>query len=87
MWDHTESHHDGVISHNIRQDYTFRLQGVFGDCLLRQLDEAVRINMVELQGKVVGDRSEGVGGRAVMLNRKEEYYQPKIVESVATTEF
>ena len=79
MWDHTESHHDGVVSQNIRQDYTFRMQGVFGDCLSRQLDEAVRMNMVEMHGKVVGDRSEGVGGRVVMLNRKEEFYQPKVV--------
>ena len=75
MWDHTESHHDGVISQNISQDYSFRLQGVFGYCLSRQLDEAVRINMVEMHGQVVGNRSEGVGGRTVMLNRKEEFYQ------------
>ena len=79
MWDHTESQHGGVISNNIREDYTFKLQGVFQDCLSRQLDEAVRISMVESRGKVIGDRSEGTGGTALILNRKEEYYSPKIV--------
>ena len=79
MWDHTESHHGGVISQNIRQEYTFRQQGLFRDPLSRQLDEAVRISMVEGRGKVLGDRAEGVGGAAVVLNRKEEHYQPKVV--------
>ena len=79
MWDHTESQHGGVISNNIREDYTFILQGVFQDCLSRRLDEAVRISMVESRGKVIGDRSEGTGGTALNLNRKEEYYSPKIV--------
>ena len=79
MWDHTVSHHGGVISQNIRQDYTFRQQGLFRDPLSRQLDEAVRIGMVEGHGKVLGDSAEGVGGAAVVLNRKEEHYQPKVV--------
>ena len=79
MREHTESQHGGVISNNIREDYTFKRQGVFQDCLSRQLDEAVRISMVESRGKVIGDRSEGTGGTALILNRKEEYYSPKIV--------
>ena len=36
--------------------------------------------MVENHGKVVGDRGEGVGGTVVMLNRKDEHYQPKMVQ-------
>ena len=79
MWDHAVEHHDGMISQNIRQDYTFRLQGTFRDCLSRQLDEAVRIDMAERYGRVLGDRSEGVGGTSVVLNRKEEHYNPKVV--------
>ena len=79
MWDHTQSHHNAAISQDFRQDFTFRLQGVFRDPLSRQLDEAVRIGMVEGHGKVLGDRSEGVGGSAVVLNRKDEHYQPKVV--------
>ena len=79
MWDHSVSHHGGVISQDSSADYTFRIQGVFRDPLTRQLDEAVRIGMVEGHGKVLGDRSEGVGGLAVVLNRKDEHYQPKVV--------
>ena len=45
----------------------------------RQLDEAVRIDMAERYGRVLGDRSEGVGGTSVVLNRKEEHYNPKVV--------
>ena len=79
MWNHAVEHHDGMISQNIRQDYTFRLQGTFRDCLSRQLDVAVRIDMAERYGRVLGDRSEGVGGTSVVLNRKEEHYNPKVV--------
>ena len=80
MWDHAQNHHGGVLSQDIRNDYTFRLQGVFRDPLSRQLDEAVRIWMVDGHGKVLGDRSEGVGGTSIVLNRKEEHYQPKVVQ-------
>jgi hypothetical protein len=80
MWDHSVNCHAGVISPNPADDYQFRVQGSFRDCLSRQLDEAVRIMMVENHGRVVGDRGEGVGGVIVMLNRKEEFYQPKTVQ-------
>ena len=49
------------------------------DPLSRQLDEAVRIGMVEGHRKVLGDRSEGVGGSTFVLNRKDEHYEPKVV--------
>ena len=76
MWDHTLDAHGGHISDNPREDYRFRLVGVFKDCLSRQLEEAVRIDSVEQSGRRVGDRS----GRKVMsLNRKEEHYQPRLV--------
>ena len=80
MWDHAIEHHEGTISQNIRQDFTFRLQGIFKDCLSRQLDEAVRIGMAERHGRVLGDKCEGVGGTVVVLNRKEEHYTPKVVQ-------
>ena len=80
MWDHAVQCHDGVISQEIRQDFTFRLQGVFRDCLSRQLDEAVRLRMAESHGSVVGDRAEGAGGGVVVINRKDEHYQPKVVQ-------
>ena len=54
-------------------------KGVLRYPLTGQLDEAVRIGMVEGHGKVLGDRSEGVGGHAVVLNRKDEHYQPRVV--------
>ena len=79
MWDHTVSHHQGVINQDPSSDFQFRLQGVYRDCLSRQLDEAVRIRMAEDCGRVVGDQGEGVGGRVQVLNRKEEHYQPKTV--------
>ena len=48
------------------------MQGLFRDCLLRQLDEAVRLGMVEGKGGVVDDRGEGVGGSVLVLNRKDK---------------
>ena len=72
MWDHTQNHHGRVVSQDIRNDYTFRLQEVFRDPLSWQLDEAVNIWMVEGYGKVLGDRSEGVGGTSFVLNRKDK---------------
>ena len=68
---------------DITEDFTFRLMGTFRDCLGRQSDEAVRLEMVELLGRVVGDRGEGVGGKTVkVLNSRGEYFQPKIVKHI-----
>ena len=48
-----------------------------------QSDEAVRLEMAELLGRVVGDRGEGVGGKIVkVLNGRGEYFQPKIVKHI-----
>ena len=45
--------------------------GTFRDCLGRQTDEAVRLELTELLGYVLGDRGEGVGGRTLaVLNRR-----------------
>ena len=48
-------------------DFTFRLLGCFRDCLSGQVDEAVILEMVQLMGRVRGDRGEGVGGRTVKV--------------------
>ena len=76
MWDHTVEVHGGQISDNHRDDYRFRIVGVFRDSLSRQLDEAVRIESVEQRGRRVGDNK---AEKVVSLNRKEEHYQPRLV--------
>ena len=76
MWDHTVEVHGGQISDNHRDDYRFRIVGVFRDSLSRQLDEAVRIESVEQRGRRVGDKK---AEKVVSLNRKEEHYQPRLV--------
>ena len=84
MFDHLLKHHDGVPGPDPATDCTFRLQGAFTDCLGRQLDECVRLDLVEERGEVVGDRGEGRGGRTVeILNRRGEggeYHKPKTVK-------
>ena len=81
MWDHLVEEHGGVPGPDHHEDFTFRLLGSFRDCLSRQVDEAVRLEMVQLLGRVLGDRGEGVGGRTVkVLNGRGEYFQPKIVQ-------
>ena len=64
------------------EEFTFRLVGTFRDCFGRQTDEAVRLELTELLGYVLGDKGgEGVGGRTVeILNRRGKYFQPKIVQ-------
>ena len=83
MWDHTVEEHEGRAGDDISKDYTFRLMGIFRDCLGRQSDEAVRLEMAELLGRVVGDRGEGVGGKIVkVLNSRGEFFQPKTVKHI-----
>ena len=48
-----------MISQDPADDYQFRVQGSFRKCLSRQLDEAVRIRMVENHGRVVRERGWG----------------------------
>ena len=55
LWEHCVAVHDGE-----KVDFKFRVSGVFGDPLLRQLDEAQRI-----------ERESGV-----LLNAKEEWIRP-----------
>ena len=76
MWDHVVEVHQGVISQDPHKDFNFQLMGSFTDPLSRQLDESVRIGMVNSHGKVLGDRWPG---RVVLLNRKDEHYQPRLV--------
>ena len=76
MWDHTVEAHGGQVSENHRDDYKFRIVGVFRDSLSRQIDEALRIESVEKRGKRIGDKS---AEKVVSLNRKEEHYQPRLV--------
>ena len=68
--------HGGQISENHRDDYKFRIVGVFRDSLSRQLDEALRIESIEQRGRRIGDKS---GEKVASLNRKEEHYQPRLV--------
>ena len=74
MWDHTEKVHQGIISDELSDDYNFRVAGSFRDPLSRQLDESVRIGMVTNLGRV-----GGVNKKCVLLNRKDEHYQPRMV--------
>ena len=80
MWDHVVSVHDGAMTDNVMEDFQFRVQGHFRDCLSGQLDEAVRLRMAEGAGRVVGDMAEGASGSVIVLNRKDEHYQPKTVQ-------
>ena len=57
MWDHTVEAHGGQVSENHRDDYKFRIVGVFRDSLSRQIDEALRIESVEKRGKRIGDKT------------------------------
>ena len=76
MWDHTVETHNGEISDNPREDFQFRVVGVFRDCLSRQLEEAVRLESIENGGLRLGDK---LRRKVVSLNRKEEHYQPRLV--------
>ena len=60
-----QEHHEGRPGQDYREDFTFRLLGAFRDCLSRQTDEAVRLEMVEIYGKLPGDNREGAWGRIV----------------------
>ena len=59
-----------------KDDYKFRIVGVFRDSLSRQLDEALRIESVEQRGQRIGDKNLE---KVMSLNRKEEHYQPRLV--------
>ena len=82
MWSHTRDHHDGAIGPgNGSADYKLEIEGVFRDTMTRQIDEAVRM------------RSRGWGEeqrrspstetpRCVLMNGKEAFYKPKIVQTI-----
>ena len=82
MWSHTRDHHYGAIGPgNGSADYKLEIEGVFRDTMTRQIDEAVRM------------RSRGWGEeqrrspstetpRCVLMNGKEAFYKPKIVQTI-----
>ena len=79
MWNHTLSHHGGLVGPDQGSgDYIFRIQGRFDKPLQQQVDEAVRLGQIDPFGKVVGDKE--AGGRVVSQNTRGEYYTPKIVQ-------
>ena len=59
MWDHLVEEHGGVPGPDHHEDFTFRLLGSFRDSLSRQVNKAVRLEMVQLFGRVLGDRGGG----------------------------
>lgn len=70
MWEHCRDYHDGVLGQRGgKGDYKFSVTGVFRKCLDRQVDEGLRILQCENQGGVV-------------LNSKNEWFTPKVVETV-----
>ena len=79
MADHARSHHAGIISANVTDDFDFVILDQFRKPLLRQLEEAVRIK----QSKEVGFIMLGRGPKArkmllnpAILNRKMENFSP-----------
>ena len=55
MWEHVKERHGGSPGQDHREDFTFNLLGIFRDYLSRQTGEAVRLEMVELYNKVLGN--------------------------------
>ena len=70
MWEHSRDIHGGVLgAEEGVSDYEFKVTGVFKKCLDRQIDEGLRIFDVEAEGGKI-------------LNSKNEWFTPKIVEQV-----
>ena len=81
MWDHTVSHHGGVVGPNQGEgDYIFRVQGKFQKSLSRQVDEAVRLGQVDNHGRLLDDVGGPWGGAVVSLNSRGEYFRPRIMQ-------
>ena len=79
MWQHTVSHHNGVVGEmGGAKDYSWNLHGTFTKPLERQVDEMVRLLIAESCGLgALGGR--GWGGKTVTLNSRGEYYRPRIM--------
>ena len=70
MWEHNRECHGGVLREERgRLDYEFNVTGVFRKCLDRQVDEGIRIFKCVAEGQN-------------LLNSKNEWYTPRIVEHV-----
>ena len=70
MWEHSGDWHGGVVGPNGgMEDYDFSVASVFKKCLDRQVEEGLRILECE-------------GGGGVVLNSKNEWFTPKVIETV-----
>ena len=70
MWEHTRDRHGGVVgAEQGVGDYRMEVTGTFRKCLLRQIDEDVRIQSYEAEG-------------GKLLNSKYEWFTPKSVHPV-----
>jgi hypothetical protein len=66
MWQHTLSHHAGVIRPDQgAEDYEFRIQGRLFKTLERQVDEAVRLGQIDKDGRVLDDVEGQHGGTVI----------------------
>ena len=81
MVTHTTSHHGGVMGTNDgEKDYQFRVQGVFEKPLYRQVDEAVRLGLIDAHGRVPDDAGGMWGGPVISLNSRGEFFRPRIMQ-------
>ena len=56
MWEHTASHHGGVMGPNDGvDDYQLRVQGVFKKPLHHQVDDGVRLGQIDAFSIVLED--------------------------------
>jgi hypothetical protein len=80
MWKHVEEDHEGIVTGDGKDDFTFKLLGTFKDPTTRLANEACRLARDE--------RGEGdwIKGRLKVLNDKTEFYTAKDVR-ITTTQF
>ena len=78
MADHARSHHAGVISADVKDDYDFVLLDQFRKPLLRQLEEAVRIKQSKAGFIMLGrgPKAKKMLLNPAILNRKTENFSP-----------
>ena len=70
MWEHSRDYHGGLLGQDGgKEDYEFCVSGVFKKCLDMQVDEGFRILECESE-------------TGVALNSKNEWFTPRIVETV-----
>ena len=83
MADHAREKHGGVISPDPLKDYEFSKTGTFMKPLHRQVDENIRIARAERDSVVkVGKKLWRIS--LPLLNRKHEYWAPRIMTCTFT---